>query len=300
MMKQKFFTALAGVLSFGIYFILINTLIYYFDYHRQNKAIHFVKKNENRIRITLSPPMEHPKKSQKSIDKKVIVKKQKASTKKQKEIIKKQKKIIKKQKTTTKKIIAKKAITKQKIIKEKVVKKITTKKIITKKQDKKVITKVTKTSTQAKSNQTTTKDLFASIDTKYNPSKTSYKTKQNTKESINSLFAGYTPNSSSRTSSNKIGKEEKRDRGIMNAYFAKIEEILKGWPAQSDFVGQRAKVWIRVEPSGKFRFRVTTASGNPEFNRGLIKYLRGLQKRGFGRHQAKRAYDLDVEFIARD
>ncbi len=86
--------------------------------------------------------------------------------------------------------------------------------------------------------------------------------------------------------------------GIENAYLAMIEEKLKGWPAQSEYAGEKAKVWIKVEPNGRFIFKVITASGSEAFNSGLVAYLKQLQSIGFGHHKGNRAYELDVEFIA--
>ncbi len=305
-MREKFVTFISGIFAVGIYYLFINILFYYFDYHKTQKALHFVKKNENRIRITLSSPIKHSSKSSKSKEPKIL-KKQKTTPKKivkkpiEKKVVPKKavpkkvvpKKVIPKKvvikKEIPKKIIPKK-ITKPKIIKEKVVKKIVTKKII-----KKSVAKVS----PPKRKSIDTKELFSSISTKYTPSKTVNKPKPHIKESIDSLFGGYTPNSSSKRPADK-GIKERRDKGVQNAYFAKIKDILTGWPAQHNFIGQKAIVFIKVEPSGKFVFRVTTASENQEFNIELILYLRGLQERGFGRHKGKRAYTLDVEFIASD
>ena len=100
--------------------------------------------------------------------------------------------------------------------------------------------------------------------------------------------------------SDSLKIQKKSDSGIENAYLAMIEEKLKGWPAQSEYAGEKAKVWIKVEPSGIFRFKVITASGNEAFNSGLIVYLEQLQKIGFGPHKGNRPYELDVEFIANE
>ncbi len=100
--------------------------------------------------------------------------------------------------------------------------------------------------------------------------------------------------------SSSLKIQKKSDRGIENAYFALIEEKLKGWPAQSEYAGEMAKVWIKVQPSGRFVFKVTTASGIDAFNSGLIAYLEQLQRIGFGPHKGKRPYTLNVEFVATD
>jgi len=91
-----------------------------------------------------------------------------------------------------------------------------------------------------------------------------------------------------------------RDRGIQNAYFAKVEKMLQAWPAQSEFAGETIKVWLRIRQDGSFRFRVLSASGNAAFNNELIQFLKQLQKIGFGRHQNAKPYELNVEFIAKE
>ena len=98
--------------------------------------------------------------------------------------------------------------------------------------------------------------------------------------------------------SSSLKNQKTLDRGVENAYLAKIEEKLKGWPAQSEYVGEKARVMIEIEPSGSFTFRVISASNIPEFNEGLNAYLKQLQRFGFGPHKGDRAYKLDVEFIA--
>ena len=99
----------------------------------------------------------------------------------------------------------------------------------------------------------------------------------------------------------KAGKRaKKRDKGIENAYFAKVENMLQNWPAQSEFAGERIKVWLKIRQDGSFRFRILSASGSDAFNEALIAYLKQLQQIGFGRHHNSRPYELNVEFIARE
>ncbi len=93
---------------------------------------------------------------------------------------------------------------------------------------------------------------------------------------------------------------KKRDRGIENAYFAKVENILYNWPAQSEFAGETIKVWLSIRQDGSFTFRVLSASNNDAFNNELINYLKQLQKIGFGRHQNSKPYELNVEFVAKE
>ena len=248
-MIKKSSTLISGLLAFGIYITVIGLLLFYFNSRDEKKSVHYVKKNEERIRISMSTPKTQPKKETKKQPKKVVKAKPKPKPKK----------------TVPKKVA------KKKVIKEKIVKKVKTPK---KKKD-------SNTTKPKKVNKP--KDLFANVST----SKKLQKQKvHKPKVSASELFT------------NSIKVQKPSDRGVENAYFAKVEEKLKGWPAQSEYAGEKAKVWIKVEPSGAFKFKVITASGNEAFNSGLMAYLKQLQIIGFGKHKGNRAYELDVEFVA--
>ncbi len=125
------------------------------------------------------------------------------------------------------------------------------------------------------------------------------------KINVNNLFSQINekkPNRKYIKHSNKQSLKDERDRdhGIENAYFAKVEKVLQGWPSQSEFAGQTVKVWLRISRDGSFRFRLLSASNNQDFNSGLIQYLRQLQRIGFDPHQNTKAYELNVEFIAKE
>ncbi|HIP28446.1 MAG TPA: hypothetical protein EYG82_04655, partial [Sulfurovum sp.] len=104
--------------------------------------------------------------------------------------------------------------------------------------------------------------------------------------------------SASELFNDSIKVQKPSDRGIENAYLAKVEEKLNGWPAQSEYAGEKAKVILTIQTNGRFTFKVVTESANPDFNEGLIAYLKQLQKFGFGPHNGGRAYSIDVEFLA--
>ena len=125
------------------------------------------------------------------------------------------------------------------------------------------------------------------------------------KINVNSLFKKIddkqpVKNSHNVTKNKSIKNDRNRDRGIRNAYFAKIEETLQNWPAQSEFAGQRVKVWLRIRNDGSFEFRLLSPSNNEDFNTGLIQYLQQLQRIGFEPHQNSKAYELNVEFVAKE
>jgi len=95
-------------------------------------------------------------------------------------------------------------------------------------------------------------------------------------------------------------KKRAKEQGIENAYLAKVERLLKGWPAQANFAGQEIDVWLKIYPSGNFEYKVLKLSRNPDFNHELINYLRQLQGIGFGPHRRARPYEIEVRFVAHE
>ncbi|TNF43667.1 MAG: hypothetical protein EP216_03440 [Epsilonproteobacteria bacterium] len=266
-MINKSSTFISGVLAFGIYFTVIGIVVFYFGTREQKKPVHFVKKNEDRIRVTMSSTKPAPKKEVKKQPKKVVKPKPKPKPKK----------------------TVKKKEVKKKVIKEKVVKKA---KVVKKKKD-------VNTTKPKKVNKP--KDLFANVTSKKKIEKPKPKVEKKPVEPKKSKSIKVAEKvSATELVSNTLKNQKKSDSGIENAYLAMIEEKLKGWPAQSDYAGEKARVSIRVEESGAFRFKVVSASGNDAFNAGLIAYLKQLQKIGFGPHKGNRPYELDVEFIAKE
>jgi outer membrane biosynthesis protein TonB len=95
-------------------------------------------------------------------------------------------------------------------------------------------------------------------------------------------------------------RKSTKESGVENAYLARVERALRDWPAQANFAGQEIDVWLKIYPSGHFEYKVLKLSGNPDFNRELVGYLRQLQGIGFGPHQFGRPYELEVKFVARE
>ena len=94
-------------------------------------------------------------------------------------------------------------------------------------------------------------------------------------------------------------KKSNKKRGIVNAYFAKVQRILEGWPAQYNFAGEKVSVELTIYPSGLFDYKILRKSLNPEFNRALKEYLEQLKRVGFGPHSNPKPYKIVVEFIAK-
>ena len=277
-MIKKSSTFISGALAFGIYFALIALLLFYFNTRDEKKPVHFVKKSEERIRVSMSSPTQ--KKETKKEVKKAVKPKPEPKSKK----VVKPKPEPKPKKIVKEKVVEKKVVEK-KVLKEKVVKKVN---------PPKKIEDVNRTKPKIVNKP---KDLFANISSKKKPEKPKQPIKATaptteTKKAV--------PEKASATALlfDSLKQQKSSDKGIENAYLALIEEKLKGWPAQSEYAGEKAKVWLKVEPNGRFQYKVVTASGNEAFNTGLMAYLEQLQKIGFGPHKGNRAYELDVEFVA--
>ena len=127
-----------------------------------------------------------------------------------------------------------------------------------------------------------------------------------TKTSASSLFKKLPsgikddrPESKPAGKSGKSVKKVNKSSGIENAYFAKIQNTLKGWPAQNNFVGEKIKVELTVYASGMFDYKILSRSLNPEFNNALKAYLEQLKRFGFGAHHNPKPYKIIVEFIAK-
>ncbi len=254
----------SGLLAFGIYFAIIGLLILYFNTRDDKKSVNYVKKNENRIQVALST-LKKPE------NKRVIDPKPKVKSKPIQEP-----KV--KPKPKPKKVIKKK-IKKEKIVKKRV-----------KKKDQN-LTKPKKKALDLFANiKTTKKKNFIVVSDK--PIKTTPK---------NSLIkVTDKPISASERISSSLKNQKSSDSGVENAYLAKVKSMLEGWPAQSEYAGEKAKVLLLIDPTGGFEFNLKTASNNENFNTGLIAYLEQLQDIGFGRHRGKRTYRFEAEFIAKE
>ena len=107
-MINKSSTFISGVLAVGIYIAFILVLVFYFNTRDVKKPTHFVKKNEDRIRVSVASPKDKPKKQvkKKSVEKKLTPKKK--SVKKE---------TVKKKKTVKKKVIKEKVVKKPHLLK---------------------------------------------------------------------------------------------------------------------------------------------------------------------------------------
>jgi hypothetical protein len=167
-------------------------------------------------------------------------------------------------------------------------------KLIAKTQDKEII----KTVTNAPKVKKDATSLFDAVDAKI-PSQTTKKSDVLTQKQTTSNLSLNSNTQVSKKASDLInGIALENNNGVEDGYKSKVKSILNGWPAQSDFAGNKAKIKFIIEPSGRFEFDVISQSSNEEFNKGLIQYLKQLQKVGFGAHGGNRDYVFNVDFIA--
>ncbi len=273
-MIKKSSTFISGFLAFGIYFILIGLLVFYFNTRDEKKSTHYVKKDEKRIQVALSAPKKPEHK--KAINPKPKVKPKTKPKPKVKPKVKK--KVKPKPKPKPKKVV------KKKVKKEKVVKKVV------KKKDQ----NLTKPKKKAL-------DLFANVKTpkKKNIIKVS-DTPIKTVPKNDLIKVTDKPISASERISSSLKNQKSSDSGVEDAYLAKVQSMLEGWPAQSEYAGEKVKVLLLIDPTGGFEFKLKSASNNENFNSGLIEYLEQLQTIGFGRHKGARTYKFEAEFIAKE
>ncbi len=271
-MIKKSSTLISGLLAFSVYIAIIVLLLFYFNSRDEKKSIRYVKKDEHRIQVALSAPKKATK--PKPVKPKVKPKPKPKPKPKIKPKVKpkpKPKKEVKK-----------------KVIKEKVVKKVVKKKDENLTKPKKV---------------NKPKDLFANVSSIQKVKKpkmliemsdTPIKPKQN------KLIKVSDKPSASALVSNSLKKQKHSDSGVENAYLAKVQSMLEGWPAQSEYAGEKVKVLLYIDTTGSFEFKLKTASNNEDFNRGLAEYLEQLQMIGFGQHKGGRTYQFEAEFIAKE
>ncbi len=256
-MRSLLLRYLWGVVSVGIYLLLLGLLLFYFNHRQQHDKRHYVKKDEHRIQVGLSAPA-----------KKEISPKHVPSA------------VTPKQTKPSKRISTPKS-SRKKVIKEKVVKKAVKEKTSKPKPKKKA------------------KDLFKHVRTEKKPliKVTDKPIKHRPKKQ---LFKMTEKPSASDRIKESLKQQKNRDSGIEDSYLAHVQEMLEGWPAQSDFAGEKVKVHLKIDPTGHFEFIIKRKSRNPAFNQALTEYLEQLQEFGFGPHKGSRTYLFEAEFIAKE
>jgi protein TonB len=285
-MIEKSPKLLWGVIAFAIYFTLVGLLIFYFNTRNEDKSKHYVKKDEHRIQVALLAPQ----------------KEKVAKPKPKKKLTPK----VKKKPKPKPKIKPKVNDTNKKVIKEKVVKKLKKKKDenLTKPKKLKIKKPKVKKNNKPKAKKEKPKktiDLFSKV--KANKKKLNIKITDSPiekKQKKSFIKVTDAPSSAIERINDSLKNQKSSNSGEENAYFAKVEAMLDSWPAQSDFLGEQATVTLFIKPTGQFEFQVTSGSNNEVFSRSVMDFLKQLQGIGFGRHNAGRTYEFEVEFSTKE
>ncbi|MDQ7085560.1 MAG: TonB C-terminal domain-containing protein [Sulfurovum sp.] len=260
---MKSSTLVAGIFSVGIYISVLLLLVLYIDSTQTQKPVHFVKKNEDAIRISMASVEVTPKE---------IIPVTKPTKKEEPQ----RKDRAKKEKDTDKKVL-----------KEKIVKKVKPKKPKT--PPKKVIPK--------KINKP--KDLFASVSTPKKPKNKPKKALEKIKPK--KVPPKVAKASASDIVSDSFKQQKTSDKGKVNAYGALVESKLYEWSGEAEFAGEHAVIRLKIQRNGKFSFKILRSSSNVNFKDSLKAYLTQLQRIGFTRHDnSKGYYEFDVEFEAKE
>jgi len=310
MNKGKLFSGLAAL---AIYLGLIFLVLYFYNIHK-TKAKNYVEKNSDRVTVTLVnsdktvfnksskistpnkptpiivPPVhiKHPT----HVPKKVIHKKAVHSKHIPKKVV--HKKVVH-LKHVPKKVVHKKGLRPKHVPKKVVPKKVVRPKHVPKKVvPKKVVPKKT------------AKDLFSSV-----------KTRDVTKEPIKRRPQPVThsvvvPKAPSRVKHNSAisdriksthlsgrASNANRDKGIKNAYIAKVKRHMNNWNAASAHKGKRVSLALTIYSSGKFSYRILSG-GDADMKRSLSQFLDRLNRMGqLGGHTKSSPYSIRVNFIVR-
>ena len=307
---------ISGVAALSIYLSLIFLVLYFYNIH-QTKAKNYVEKNSNRVTVTLvnsdktvfnkKDTTSNPKKPalatlppipKTTIPKKIIPPKVVPKKKVPKKVMPKKKvpkKVVPKKKVP-KKVMPKKKVPKKVVPKKKVPKKVVPKKKVPKKvvPKKKVPKKVVP---KKKVPKKTAKDLFSSIKTKDvkkrpTPKRPKRPVKQTSSIKHNSSVTDRikATHQSGRTSN------ANREKGIENAYIAKVKRHMMNWNAVGA-KGQWVTVHLTIYNSGKFRYTTSGVSGSMKSS--LKRYLDTLNRMGVGRHKKSSPYSIQVRFRVR-
>ncbi len=92
--------------------------------------------------------------------------------------------------------------------------------------------------------------------------------------------------------------DRNREKGVQDAYKAKVQRQLNNWNAQSSYKGHTAVIKLTISSSGHFRYTITRSS-SASMSTGLKSFLKQLNRMGLGRHTRSRPYVFSVTFKAR-
>ncbi|SFV69517.1 M-like protein [hydrothermal vent metagenome] len=321
MNKWKLFS---GFVALAIYLGLIFLVLYFYNIHK-TKAKNYVEKNSNRVTVTLvnsdktvfnkSSKVSTPHKPKPVIVPPVHIKRPKHIVKrvikpkpKPKHIVKRVVKPKPKPKHIPKKVVKPKPKPKhipKKVVKPKPKPKHIPKKVVKPKPKPKHIPKKVVKPKPKPVPKKTAKDLFSSI-------KTKDVTKHIKREPKHVKRPIVIPKAPSRIKHNSAISDRiksthqsgrvsnaNRDRGIKNAYIAKVKRHMNNWNAGSAYKGKRVSLTLTIYNSGKFSYRIISG-GDEDMKRSLKEFLDRLNRmRQLGGHSKSSPYSIKVNFIVK-
>ncbi|HHH19111.1 MAG TPA: cell envelope integrity protein TolA [Campylobacterales bacterium] len=137
-------------------------------------------------------------------------------------------------------------------------------------------------------------DLFANVNTQEPVKKTPQSNPQPNRVKHTSTAADRIRN----TQQSGQVSDKNRERGIENAYIAKVKRHLNNWSAQSNYKGSRATIRLIISSSGRFRYTIQSSTSGA-MSAGLRQFLDQLNRMGLGTHTKSTPYDIKVNFTAR-
>jgi outer membrane biosynthesis protein TonB len=279
----------SGFVALGIYLGLIFLVLFFYNIHK-TKAKNYVEKNSDRVTVTLV-----------NSDKTVFNKSEKVSTPK-KPTIPMIVPLVPLKRPTPKPIP-------KKVVRPKPKPKPIPRKVVRPKPKPKPIPrKVVKPKPKPKPvPKKTAKDLFSSVKTK---DVTSRPVKRTPKPVVKRPVVPPKATSSIKHNSSMSDRiksthqsgstsNANRDKGVKNAYIARVKRHMNNWPAGSAHKGKRVTIELTIQSSGKFYYKIVSgASGS--MRSSLSEFLDRLNRmRQLGRHSKSTAYSIKVTFTVR-
>lgn len=299
----------SGIAAFAIYMSLIYLVLYFYNKH-QVKAKNYVEKNSNRVTVTLvnsdktvfnkKDKVTEPKKALPLVPLVPPVVPKKVHSKKQPPKKQPPKKQVPK-KVEPKKVVPKKQPPKKEVPKKVVPKKVVPKKVPPKKEPvkpkppkkqppKKVVPKKVVP-------KKTAKDLFSNVKTKEIKKEPVKRTPKPPIQEPSRIKhnSSVTDRIKATQQSGQVSNAN-RERGVENAYIAKVKRHMMNWDAVGA-KGQMVSIKLTIYNSGKFRYTASGVSG--AMMSSLRNYLDTLNRMGLGRHQKATPYSINVNFRVR-
>ena len=312
---------ISGIVAIGIYFILLFFILMYYNIHKI-KAKNYVEKNSNRVTVTLvnsdttilnksskksTPIKPNPITSNHKKENTIhhatphhIAPPKKAkhhSTPTKKDIIKRARERKKEQELKKKKEAQRLARIKreqEELKKKKEAQRLARIKREEELKKKKEAQRLARERARAEEERKKrAKNLFSSVNTNRHRD-TTKQPKETSHVRHNSSIVDRIKNThqSGRTS------DKNREKGIKNAYIAKVKRQLSNWNAQSNYKGHSATIVLTIMNSGKFRYTIKNST-SMAMTSGLREFLDQLNRIGLGRHTKSTPYEIKVTFKAR-